>query len=120
MEFNPRKIDRFSYLYDFRMPKFRESNRDFHFHRYTVLFCVLELRWFSLTSEVAESREILGAMEELITAANEDMEVGIMKKKYDYLPFVEVIQKDRGFLKRFRGIYDVKLEKGVDAIESEE
>ena len=63
-----------------------------------------------MTSEVAESREILGTMEEFIAAANEDMEVGIMKK-YDYLPLVEVIQKDRGFLKRFKDIYDASWRK---------
>lgn len=111
MDFNPRKIERFLYLYDYKLSLVGDAFPDLQTYRQTVLFTAWELRWPELASEIARARgEILDATEKLQQAENEDIELGIVKK-YAHLPILQKIQSDRMFLHAFRKIYDIDLDK---------
>jgi hypothetical protein len=107
MDYNPRKIERFIYLYDFKLTM-DPGKPNFHFYRQTVLLTAWELRWPELASEIARARnEVFTATESLQQADNEEIEMGIVKS-YAHLPIIGRIQSDRLFLHSFREIYGIK------------
>lgn len=101
---NPRKIERFLYLFDFKAKLYfgDKKKRSFEEVRQIVLFTTWELRWPELASAIASRRsEVLEAIEELRKSENDESMQGVAKK-YAYLPIIERIRCDPKFLHAYK------------------
>ncbi len=106
MDYNPRKVERFCYLYDYKLSLPTKQQKDPQFYRKTVLHTVWELRWPELATEIARSRDILDATEKLRSAKTIKGEKKVLND-YAHLPILKQIQADREFLLVFRKIYEI-------------
>jgi hypothetical protein len=113
MDYNPRKIERFIYLYDYKLRFERKdmgNTQDaFHTYRWIVLRTQWELKWPELTSEIARSRDILGAIEELRNAKDKPAEEKVIKAHARF-PVLRALRDGGEFLHFYREIYKIKFE----------
>ncbi|MCH7664030.1 MAG: hypothetical protein IH859_09220 [Chloroflexi bacterium] len=114
MDYNPRKIERFVFLYDHKLQlqgKLPETDQNkFQVYKQTVLFTALDLKWPHISGEIAKTTQILDAIQKLGEAANMKAEESVVVE-YEHLPIVERIHRDRGFILAYRQIEGIQRKR---------
>jgi hypothetical protein len=114
MDYNPRKVERFVFLFDYKTElrgKGKRTEADlFQMNRQTVLFTALDLKWPHVSSEILKNTEVLEAINRLVEAGTDEAEVDVTRQ-YKHLGIIEELKKDRELLLAWRAIEKISRDE---------
>lgn len=111
LELNPRKVERFISLYDFKISEWRQRNRGRDLRlidiRDIVMYGIIELRWPTLATVGRMTKNVLRAIDKVSTSW---VNVEEVLTEYDYISGLEDFLKDNK-LKRFYNVFYQEIRK---------
>ncbi len=109
MNYNPRKVERFVFLFDHKSLTSKASANPKTNHQRVkklVLMTTLDLKWPHVSGEICKNYEIMDLLTKLVNAGTRERE-NLVTMENDHFPFLKQIQEDRELMAAWKQLEDI-------------